>query len=585
MGATATMSIPRSDAVTLALALRLIDDAWEEVRRSPFVQQQLGTAAARLPEVSITEAQRRSRVGRSLLERLEALETLSLPHDVALTLRLVRFRATTWAREADWYWTVADPMGVGFYGMFTPTAYCGGFLLNHIHRQLAAFGFQEEGDADRYLALVADYARLVDQLTARTAGQAQRGMRMPKPQVLQARTLLTAMKAGASRALAVTSDRLTGPAREAFSSEIRDRIAKRVEPAFDRALAGLSSDYFDASPDTVGIGQYAGGDEIYAELVKAHTTLDLTPEEVHARGLARMAQIEAAMAAIRRDVNFSGDAAAFSARLQADPRWCAGTAEGVAAVFQRYIDRLEPRFGEFFDSAPRAAYGVAPLPEALQSSMTFGYYDPPSAGRPQGTYLFNASNLIRQPLFHIGALTYHELMPGHHLHLASQQENATLRPFNTYSFVNAFNEGWAEYAATLAGEIGMYREPEERYGRLVMDAFLTSRLVVDTGMNAFGWPLERARDYMRVHSGMPEVEILTETLRYSCDIPGQALAYKLGDAEILAVRERARQALGPRFNLRDFHGWVLGAGALPIPDLVWHVAHEIERSDSGYSSR
>jgi uncharacterized protein (DUF885 family) len=202
--------------------------------------------------------------------------------------------------------------------------------------------------------------------------------------------------------------------------------------------------------------------------------------------------------------------------------------------------------------------------------MTFGYYD-----RATGCYLFNSGNLTKQALFHIGALTYHELMPGHHLHIATQRENDTLHSFRRYSFVSAYNEGWAEYAAAFAGELGLYEQPEERYGRLVMDAFLTCRLVVDTGMNVLGWTLERARDYMRSHSGMCEAEILTESVRYSCDIPGQALAYKLGDTQIFALRERMRQALGTRFELKDFHAAVLGPGALPMPELEWHVNYEI----------
>ena len=226
-----------------------------------------------------------------------------------------------------------------------------------------------------------------------------------------------------------------------------------------------------------------------------------------------MAKIQSSMAEIRREVGFDGDAKGFLARLNRDGRWRAETVEGVQAVFQRYIDRIAPRFDEFFRQRPKSSHTVAPLPEALQLSMTFGYYDAPRPDRPQGVYLFNSANLTKQALFNVGPLTYHELVPGHHLHLASQQENEGLHPFRAHSFVNAYNEGWAEYAATFAGEIGMYEQPEERYGRLVMDAFLTSRLVVDTGMNVLGWSLERARDYMREHSGMAESEILTETVR------------------------------------------------------------------------
>jgi uncharacterized protein (DUF885 family) len=168
-------------------------------------------------------------------------------------------------------------------------------------------------------------------------------------------------------------------------------------------------------------------------------------------------------------------------------------------------------------------------------------------------------------------------MPGHHLQLSAQLENESLHPFRKYGSLNAYNEGWAEYAVAFAGEIGGYEQPEERYGLLINDAFLTSRLVVDTGMNALGWSLQRARDYMRAHSGLSDEEVASESIRYSCDMPGQALAYKLGDTEIHALRQQMRCALGSRFTLKGFHTLVVGVGALPFPDLKWHTEHEIER--------
>lgn len=560
----------------LGAALRIIDDAWEEVRGTPWVRTQLGAPLDRLPDISPAEAERRSRVGRSLLGRIQAIDLEGLPDDLALSVRLVRYRAATWAREAEWYWTVADPIGVGFFGMFLPTAYCAGFLLNFIHSQLAAFRFSEPGDLDRYLGLVADYARLLDQIAARTQGQAERGIRMPKAQVAQARWLLTALRSRCRANLGVEPERLGSLNGERFHRELEARFSGQVEPAFDRALGVLSDHYLALAPETVGLGQYEGGRAIYTELVKLHTTLDLTPEQVHARGLERLARIEQQMQAIRQECGMA-DAKAFNQHLKTDARFLANTIDGVKAVFQRYIDRLRPRFADYFHTPPATSYSIAPLPESLQASMTFGYYDAPRPQRPGGLYLFNAANLTRQSLFNIGALTYHELVPGHHLHLSTQQANGALHPFRAHSFFNAYNEGWAEYAATLAGEIGMYETPEERYGRLAMDAFLTCRLVVDTGMNVLDWSLERARDYLRAHTAMDEAEICSETVRYSCDIPGQSLAYKLGDTEILALRERMRSALGPAFDIRDFHATVLGPGGLPLPELAWHIERVIER--------
>lgn len=568
-----------SSSVSIQSAGSIVDDAWEELRRSPYVQQKLGVTPTRLPNVSFSEAERHTELGRSLLQRLDALDMAVLPHDLALALRLVRFRALAWSREAEWYWIVADPIGIGLFGLFLPTAYCGGWLLGMVHGLLAAVSFAVRGDCDQYLALVADYVRLVGQFAERTTEQARRGVLMPAPQVKQAQEILSVFKSQAFNNLRVPPQRLASVAyAPEFSRELDRYIGDKVVPAFDHALDCLNTDYMANAPAEVGIGQYPKGAEIYAELVKLHTTLDLSPEEVSIRGRERMEQIHESMAAIRAEVGFRGGAGGFLEHLRRDARWRANTTEGIASVFQRYMDRLKPCFSEYFPEPPQAGYGVAPLPEALESSMTYGYYDPSRPDRSQGLYRFNSKNLKEQTLIHLGALIYHELMPGHHLQFALQQENSALHPFQRYSSVNACNEAWAEYAASFAGEIGLYQSPEERYGRLIMDAFLTSRLVVDTGMNVFGWSLERAREYMRDNSGMAEAEIASETLRYSSDIPAQALAYKLGDTQIYQLRERMQSVLGARFSLKKFHTAVVCAGSLPLPDLAWHLEHEFNRT-------
>jgi uncharacterized protein (DUF885 family) len=207
--------------------------------------------------------------------------------------------------------------------------------------------------------------------------------------------------------------------------------------------------------------------------------------------------------------------------------------------------------------------------------MTFGYYAPPTPGNPVGRFLINIDNVSRSAMPYAASLNYHELVPGHHLHFASQAENAALHPLRSYGFVNAFNEGWAKYAATLAGEIGMYEAPEERFGRLIMDAFAICRLVVDTGMNALGWSLEQARDYMRANAFLSEAEIRSESIRYSCDIPAQGLPYKLGEYFLAEQREVMRAALGDSFDIREFHDAMLRPGALPLPLVAANVDRAI----------
>lgn len=558
-------------------ALRVIDDVWSVVRSNNLYGGD-PTLPLRLPDLGLTATAERAALGKTLLERCAAIDTDGLPLDLSDTLEMARQTAERWSREADWYWLVFDPLGVGFYAMFAPTAYSGGFLLNGFATAIRGYRFQSSGDGDRYVGLVRDYGRLVRQMLERTEGQAARGIVMPRPQLGQAVTLVEGFRAGAEALVTPDVSRLEAIDAEHLLAQVSLAVAQDVLPAYDALLALLESPaYADAAPEQVGLSQYPGGGDVYAQLVKLHTTLDLTPEGVHATGLQRMADIRSQMDALISAEEFAGTPQDYLARLRDDPKWRASGAEDIAAVFQRYIDRIAPHIDANFNFKPKADHAVAALPDALTKSMTFGFYSAPSPTEERGLYNFNAPNLSQGPLNHLGPLNYHELVPGHHFHLATQDENETLHPLRRKAFVNAFNEGWAEYAATLAGEMGMYPEPEERFGRMMMDAFLTCRLVVDTGMNVMGWSLEQAREYMRENAFMPEAEIRSESIRYSCDIPGQALAYKLGDTVLHDAREKMRAALGNRFDIRDFHDAVLKPGALPLPLVQQNVEAETRR--------
>lgn len=562
-------------------ALRVIDDVWS-VTQSGNALLREDAAFDRLPDVGFEATAKKAALGRTVLERVAEIDIGALPEDLPYTLEIARQTAERWSREEDWYWLLFDPLGCGFYAMFAPTAYSAGYLLNSLAPAYTAHPFAESSDGDRYVALVRDYGRLARQFLDRTRGQAERGIYMPAPQLAQAIPLVEGLRRGASGLLMPEASRLAAIDADDVMARISAAIEDEVLPTFDAFLALLRSPgYAAAAPETVGLSQYPGGRDAYAELVRLHTTLDLTPDRVHATGLARLADIQAQMRLLLDEIGFSGTPTEFVSRLHDDTDWRASGVEEIGAVFQRYIDRIAPHIDRHFNFKPKAAHGIAPLPDAMTKSMTFGYYSPPTRNEARGIYMYNTPNLSGGPLAQIGALNYHELVPGHHFHMATQNENETLHPLRRKAFVNAFNEGWAEYAATLAGEMGMYEEPEERFGRMMMDAFLTCRLVVDTGMNAMDWSLEQARDYMREHAFMPETEIRSETVRYSCDIPGQALAYKLGDTVLVETRETMRAALGDRFDIRDFHDAVLKPGALPLPLVQRHVAQETARIAAG----
>lgn len=526
----------------------------------------------KLPDVSFEGAQKRAELGQKILTLIDGVDDDKLPHEYALTSKLLRYFAESWGKEAERYWLAIDLTSVVFYGPFAQTAYTGGFIYNALSSVMSEFAFKRDGDGERYLTLLCDIARMNEQIHTRTAGQAERGIRIHKLQLPSVRKLLAATRASAASAYAVKPERLTALSNaEAIGVEIQHRIDQTVLPSFDALIAQLDADYESKAPEGVGMDKLPGGREVYLDLVRMHTTMELTPEQVHAAGHERMARIQAQMAQVRQQLGFTGTEAEFSVYLRKQPGAIAKSAEEIGEKMRRHKNRVEERFDEFFAERAGPDYDLERLPAALEGSMTWGYYTAPVGKETRGIYYYNGSKLDSQAVIAAASLVFHELVPGHHLHLNLQLDNPNLSTFRRAGMVNAYNEGWAEYAAMLAGEMGLYDDPYDWYGRLSQDAFLTCRLVVDTGMNALGWSWEQAKQYMRDHTMCAEGEIESDTLRYSCGIPAQSLAYKLGDEEILRMRNDVQARLKDKFSFRDFHSAVLGCGSMPLPVLEWHL--------------
>jgi len=560
-----------AERVPIGLAMRIIDDVCDEEERA---KGQPGTTPMRLP--TLEAAQESAKTGSALLTRIDALDKTNLPEEIRLTLALARDHAHIWSVRADWYWTAFDPLS-GMFNLYGPTAYCLGYCVASMAGELARTPLADAGDRFRYLAGIADLAAHVDAMTERTRGQAERGIFLPRLQANAAIELLDRLIARQPAALQVDEARLQG--QNAFRSEVDRNVADHLVVALTRCRNLFDTAYLGRAGDDVGMMHLPDGADIYAELAKMHTSTKLSPLDLHRIGLDAIAAIRAQMEEARRDASFSGSDAEYRAHLDADPRWRDDNDPAIQARFETYVDRFRPYLEELFPVRPEATYGVRPLPESLTASMTFGYYDGPKPNRRHGDYVFNGHNLAKAGLFHVAALNYHELVPGHHLHLALQSDNLALPALRKAAYPTAFTEGWAEYAATLAGEIGMYSDPAERFGRLVSQAFLACRMVVDTGMNALGWSLEQARSYMRENSFFPESEIASETLRYACDIPGQALAYMSGHQEMLRLRQRMADARGHGFHVSEFHDLVLSGGAMAFPLLAERIDNAVRVTD------
>lgn len=551
---------------------RIEADFWQHrLETEPNLRLERGLPVETLADLSEEGFRKEILYKRSLLDRLARLDTAGLPHADDLTFQVLR-----WGLEQDV--RLADHLDLEF--LVTPWA----FPLLGTNDIFERQTFAGRADLDRYLRLLHQYPAHVGQIRSWTERQRSRGIQVPKETVDQMVPLIRS-SAGKGDASPFTVEparlaKIAPKEADAFRAEVAKTIQAEVVPALEQLAAYLEGDYRKAAPDRVGLGQYPGGPEYYRHLIRYHTGLDLTPEQIHQRGLDEVKRIEGEMAEIRRKLGFQGTLRQFNDALRSDPRFLAKTPEEVEARLMAPVRKIEPLIGRYFERTPKAPYGVRRLDPSLEGSRTFGYYQLPRPEDPKGWYLFNGSKLDQRPLVGAAALIYHELLPGHHFQLALQMENQALPEFRRDLFHTAFVEGWGEYASGLGIEMGLYDDPYSLYGRLAMDMFLSNRLVVDTGMNAFGWPRSKAIEYMRDHILESEIQIGSETLRYAVGMPGQALAYKIGSLKMRELRSRAERELGPRFDLRRFHEALIGNGSLPLGVLERHIDWWIHQEKS-----
>jgi uncharacterized protein (DUF885 family) len=497
------------------------------------------------------------------LRRLHAIARDGLAHQDALTYATLEFDATLIRDGAQYYWLDS---------FITPYASPLTFLAGTFANLPLASDADRQAYCDALDALSITFAAY----EARLRGQVQRGIALPADEVPPVLAFVRGFSAPAAASpFAVDARRLAqvdAATRDRFLEQVKATITDVVNPAVDRLAAYLDGPYRSHAASQVGVSRYPRGSEYYRFLIHRHTGLDLTPEQIHQIGLDEVARLEAALDQVRRDAGYAGSFADFRNYLRTDPRFRAPSGEEIGERMTTAVERIEPKVDAYFPLKPAAPYGVKALDPQRAGSMTYGYYQIPTATDRSGYYMYNGTHPEERSILMAEAVIYHELVPGHHFQMALQMENTALVPFRRNSHPTAFTEGWGEYASDLAGEMGMYRDPYQRAGRLAMDLFLSSRLVVDTGMNALGWPRDKAIEYMRAHTFESDLQIGTETLRYSVDIPGQALAYKLGAKHVHDLRDRVAAEQGSAFDLRRFHGYLLAAGALPLPVLDEHIA-------------
>ena len=341
-------------------------------------------------------------------------------------------------------------------------------------------------------------------------------------------------------------------------------VADGIMPQRREWARFLRADYLPRAPETLGLVHRPGGREMYAYLVRGYTTTDLTPDQVHAIGLEEVARIRGRMDIEMRAAGWTGDFAGFLNFLRTDPQFYTTTREDLLEKASEMAKRADDGLPALFGTLPRLPYGVRPVPREIEANYTTGRYNPGSIENGiAGGYIVNTSSLNQRGLYELPALTLHEAVPGHHLQIALQQEAEDGPYFRRSVDVTAFVEGWGLYSEFLGEEMGFYRTPYERFGRLSYEMWRACRLVADTGLHWLGWDLEQARACFRDNSALAPLNIETELQRY-IGWPGQATAYKIGEIRLRAIRTRAEAELGGRFDIRRFHDALLVDGPLPL---------------------
>lgn len=355
-----------------------------------------------------------------------------------------------------------------------------------------------------------------------------------------------------------------------------------IRPAFLRLHEFFTEVYLPRTREDIAMSSLPDGEAWYAYNVKARTTTDLTPRQIHEIGLSEVRRIRKAMIAVAREAGHDGDLSSFFEFLRSDPQFYFDSPDALLRAYRDIAKRADPELVKLFGHLPRTPYGVVPVPAYAEKSQTTAYYQPGSleGGRP-GNFFANTYALDTRPSWEMEALTLHEAVPGHHLQIAIQQELGELPWYRRYGWgYTAFVEGWGLYAESLGEDMGFYADPYSKFGALTYEMWRAVRLVVDTGMHALGWSREQAIEFFMDNAGKTEHDIIVEVDRYIV-WPGQALAYKIGQLRIQALRDEAEAALGEAFDIRAFHDTVLGAGAMPLDLLEARVRNWVEEQQAG----
>lgn len=554
---------PPGAAAALHAILTDYDAFWN--RNDPIGAGQRGDEAAKAkwPDDSPVEEARRHRLDLEFKRRLDVVPAAALTGEDALNRQLLEARL------------VIDIDGDGFDEERIPFTNDEGFFVvpSYVAQDTV---LRDEADAKAWLARIATLADYYATQTANMRRGLADGFVSPR---ITAQTVARATRAQAD--LPAEQSPLLGPfehlppamgsRREALRAQALELIRTRVKPAEIALATFFETEYLPKSRTSLDAADLPNGRAYYAYRVRRETTTDMTPDQIFALGQSEIARIRAAMDVEIAATGFHGSFKEFQAKLRSDPQFYVTTREALLEKASRLAKRVDGQLPAFIGKLPRLSYGVREVPRAIEEGYTSGRYN---GGSPEqgvaGELLINTSHLDQRPLYELPALVSHEGAPGHHIQIALAQEQTDVPVFRKDSDITAYVEGWALYSEQLTREMGLYQTPYERFGLLSMEMWRACRMVMDVGIHWKGWTRDQALACLADNTALADKNIQNETDRY-IGWPGQALGYKIGQLKIEQLRDRARAALGPRFDYRAFHDVVLDEGAMPLSVLEARV--------------
>jgi len=544
----------------------LFADIWQDtLKHSPEYASSLGDKRYddQLTDYSTQEVNASLARGRGYIEKLSQIDTTGLPDQERLSAELM-LRSLIDQQE-----------GAKFKQWEMPVNQFNGFHTD-LPQLVTRLQFDDVKDYDHYIARLKKVPKAFSQIMTNMELGIDDG-RMP-PQYLMEKVLaqtqvLAQQKPEASPfALPLKKFPATVSAEEQkrVSGEVLDAISTQVLPAYQRFAKFLQFEYVPKGRKDPGAWALPDGDAYYAFRIRQSTTLNKTATEIHEIGLDEVKRDEAEMLAIVHKLGFA-DLKSFNAALKTNPKEHPASAEALLDAFRGYEAQMQPKLPELFGRLPKAKLEVVQMPAFIEKDQAEAFYDQGSPdGRRPGRVDVNTYDFANRSLAGVEAVAYHEGIPGHHLQISIAQELTGLPEFRKQSYYTAYTEGWALYSERLGKEVGFYQDPYSDYGRLEADIWRAIRLVVDTGVHSQHWTRQQMVDFFHDHSAIDETNIQAEVDRYIA-WPGQALGYKMGQLKLLELRDRAKTALGPKFDIRAFHDEVLDSGALPLDVLEQRV--------------